>query len=403
MNILVLTNEYPNNNYPKPDSPWILPFFAREWVKQGNKVTVIVNSSRFPALFYLLVKFVKGYFSNKFNITASNLSDKTWSRPFSFDDMGVKVFNSPMLKIKPGGAFKKCVVKRQLNKIEGLLLKENFIPDVITGHWLNPQLMLVAGLGQIYHCRTAFVFHSDYTKEKLIYFRANKYIGLIDRIGCRSIYAANEIKKNLSLQTLPFVCYSGVANEFVERVSDNTVFNQEPSSFDIITAARLVNYKNINSVIEAVEKIKNTNVTVRIVGDGPLRDDLTNLASSLGLSNRITFMGKISRDKLQEEMHRCMMFVLISEHEVFGLVYLEAMLQGCIVIASRESGVDGIIVDGVNGFLCESGNSEELSNIITKVAKMSIPERKQISAKAQQTALNFSDSKVAERYLKDIS
>ena len=156
-------------------------------------------------------------------------------------------------------------------------------------------------------------------------------------------------------------------------------------------------------MIEAVEKIKNTNVTVRIVGDGPLRDDLTNLASSLGLSNRITFMGKISRDKLQEEMHRCMMFVLISEHEVFGLVYLEAMLQGCIVIASRESGVDGIIVDGVNGFLCESGNSEELSNIITKVAKMSIPERKQISAKAQQTALNFSDSKVAERYLKDIS
>ena len=42
---------------------------------------------------------------------------------------------------------------------------------------------------------------------------------------------------------------------------------------------------------------------------------------------------------------------MISKNEAFGLVYLEAMLAGCIV-ASRN-GIDGIIIDGYNGFLCD--------------------------------------------------
>ena len=42
---------------------------------------------------------------------------------------------------------------------------------------------------------------------------------------------------------------------------------------------------------------------------------------------------------------------MISQGEAFGLVYLEAMARGCITIASRGEGFDGIIKDGINGFL----------------------------------------------------
>ena len=54
---------------------------------------------------------------------------------------------------------------------------------------------------------------------------------------------------------------------------------------------------------------------------------------------------------------------MISSNEVFKLVYLEAMAQGCIVIASKGGGFDGINVDGQNGFLCEPGDSEQLESI----------------------------------------
>ena len=69
MNILCLTNEYPNKNYPKKDSPWIVPYYAREWVRQGNRVVVVVNSTKFPLICYWGVNFIKPFLMKKYNIT----------------------------------------------------------------------------------------------------------------------------------------------------------------------------------------------------------------------------------------------------------------------------------------------------------------------------------------------
>ena len=51
-------------------------------------------------------------------------------------------------------------------------------------------------------------------------------------------------------------------------------------------------------------------------------------------------------------MKNAQIFTLISDNETFGMVYIEAMLQGCLVIASKGGGFDGIIQDGINGFIC---------------------------------------------------
>ena len=102
-------------------------------------------------------------------------------------------------------------------------------------------------------------------------------------------------------------------------------------------------------------------------------------------------------------MHESQVFVLISKHETFGLVYLEAMLQGCIVIASKFGGVDGIIRDGENGFLCEEGNEEELVQIFTRINKMTQKDKSRLSENAVVTAKSFSESKVARCYLESIT
>lgn len=398
MKILLLTNEYPNEAYPKPDSPWVLPYFAREWVKQGHEVMVVVNSTKFPRLYYVFARLVSSYYSKRFDITASNLSDRTWTRPFSFVDNGVNVWNIPMLKLKPGGKFWGSVIDRQVRNICSLLSNNHFAPDVITGHWVNPQLTLVSILGERLNCRTAFVFHSDYSLNVIRKFDVARRIQHIDRIGCRSEYAAKEVKKLLGLTEMPFVCYSGVPDCYIQNVSDNEGLQY----LKILCAARLVGYKNVGSIVDAVAMLE-YDCKLSIVGEGPLREDLEKQMKSLGLEGQVSFLGKISRELLQEEMHHSTMFVLISEHEVFGLVYIEAMLQGCIVVAGRESGADGIIVDGVNGFLCEAGNCYELAEIIRRVARMGSEERKRLSLEAQKTAKRFADSKVAEMYLRNIS
>ena len=90
---------------------------------------------------------------------------------------------------------------------------------------------------------------------------------------------------------------------------------------------------------------------------------------------------------------------MISKYEVFGLVYLEAMARGCITIASRDEGMEGIIEDGVNGFLCEAGDTKELSDIIRRINKLTQSEKEKMSKEARKTAEKLSDYNVAKRYI----
>ena len=111
------------------------------------------------------------------------------------------------------------------------------------------------------------------------------------------------------------------------------------------------------------------------------------------------FTGRISREQIIKYLEKSDVFVMISSAEVFGLVYLEAMALGVVPIGSRNEGIDGVIRNGENGFLCEAGNVDELTNILRKINGMPSEELEQISKKAKETAFEYSDRSVAKRYL----
>ena len=90
---------------------------------------------------------------------------------------------------------------------------------------------------------------------------------------------------------------------------------------------------------------------------------------------------------------------MLSTDETFGLVYLEAMARGCIVIASSDEGMDGIIEHGVNGFLCKAGDSEALADIIYTIKSLSVDQLINISESGLQTAKRMNDEKMAEEYI----
>ena len=165
-----------------------------------------------------------------------------------------------------------------------------------------------------------------------------------------------------------------------------------------------MDWKCIDSAIEGVdEALKNLDYHYQIMGDGPEMQSLQNLIDKRGISEKVKLLGRLPREQVIENLKDADVFVLISEHETFGLVYLEAMLQGCITVAAWEGGVDGIIKDGVNGFLCKQDDPEDLAAVIKKIVQLAPDKLQEISKKAQQTALEYTDSKVAARYLAEIS
>ena len=122
-----------------------------------------------------------------------------------------------------------------------------------------------------------------------------------------------------------------------------------------------------------------------------------------GISDNVAFLGQIDRNDIIDWYDKSDCFVMISDHEVFGLVYLEAMSRGCITIAGDNGGMVGIIEDGVNGFLCKPGDSEALAGIIRRINNMTVEERQEMSRKAHQTAFEFTDNKVAQYYLENVT
>lgn len=102
--------------------------------------------------------------------------------------------------------------------------------------------------------------------------------------------------------------------------------------------------------------------SLEIFGDGPERGNLLRLAQALGISSKVKFHGRQSREAIAAAMKRCAVFVLPSSYEGLGCVYLEAMASGKPVIGCRGQGIEEIIEHGNTGFLISPGSETELTN-----------------------------------------
>ena len=133
-----------------------------------------------------------------------------------------------------------------------------------------------------------------------------------------------------------------------------------------------------------------------------LYEQIHQYVSDNHLENQVEFTGQIPRDEIIKLYDQAQCFVMISREETFGLVYLEAMSRGCIVVASKNEGMEGIIEDGVNGFLCEAGNQQELECVLKRINCLSKEQKEQLSQNAVATAKNMTDRRMAEKYLENV-
>ena len=162
----------------------------------------------------------------------------------------------------------------------------------------------------------------------------------------------------------------------------------------------MIERKYPKELLQAAASVyKSDGFRLTYIGTGADEQSLVKEAARLGVSDNVHLLGRIPRDEVVRQMDAHTIFAMISRNEAFGLVYLEAMARGCITIASRDEGFDGIIQDGMNGFLCKAGDTEELKCILEKIKKLPQKDIQQISDNAVKTAHVLTDEKVAMDYL----
>jgi len=102
----------------------------------------------------------------------------------------------------------------------------------------------------------------------------------------------------------------------------------------LLCVGRLGKEKNLELVLQALAHAGDTSLTLVIAGEGPLRDELEELAAALGVRDRTRFLGVVSRDDLPDLYASADAFVMPSTTETQGLVQAEALAAGAHVIAA---------------------------------------------------------------------
>jgi len=123
------------------------------------------------------------------------------------------------------------------------------------------------------------------------------------------------------------------------------------------------------------------------------------LAISMGVAERVRFLGRVSDERLPEVYAACDVFALpsVSRLEAFGIVALEAMSTGKPVIVADIPGVREMIEDGRDGLLADPMNPRDLAEKIRRL--LSDPEaRRTMGARGREKVLeSFSIERVTDR------
>jgi len=121
-------------------------------------------------------------------------------------------------------------------------------------------------------------------------------------------------------------------------------------------------FKGVENLLLAVQNILSDNLRLKIVGKGDMVDEYKKIAINLQINNYVDFAGGANDDELVSYYQKASLLVLpsINGHEAFGMVLLEAMSSGIPVIASNLPGVRSVFTDGIEGFLVQPGDIQDL-------------------------------------------
>ena len=172
---------------------------------------------------------------------------------------------------------------------------------------------------------------------------------------CRAIICVCEYEKRLAIE-------KRVASPNILHVVHNGVGDIPPAQraqpgrgpVRICSVARLESPKDHATLLRALASVTGGDWTLDLVGDGPLEPRIRRLAASLGIAQRVNFLGY--RPDAADVLAASQLFILSSRSEALPRSILEAMRAGLPVVAADVGGVREAVVHGTTGLLAPAGD-----------------------------------------------
>lgn len=223
----------------------------------------------------------------------------------------------------------------------------------------------------VLHCINAnkkiTFLHDDYDKCGANHKANNKIMRKFDVIaacsdGCRKVFES----------ALPELAYKSVTVRNCNNIEEiRSMAAEDPviyssNGVNVVCAARLSPRKGVDRAIEATATMaeRGIPITLHILGNGVMEDQLKQLVIARGLSKNVIFHGE------QKNPYRFMknadLFLLTSYHEAAPMVIDEAYILGVPVLATRTNSSDEMITDRKCGWVCEN-DQQSLNQMLFEI------------------------------------
>lgn len=162
-----------------------------------------------------------------------------------------------------------------------------------------------------------------------------------------SAYLAQVVDEWIGTPGSVHVVPNGVLNRATAEFSDSA----DPGTLRALYVGRLVSHKNVDMLVEAVAAARG--VRLEVVGDGPERGRLEELARRRNVSDRVRFCGPMDHDSVWRRLEEAQVLVTVASYEGLPHTVLEAFACSKPVVTSTAGGTTEAVLEGVNGLLVE--------------------------------------------------
>ncbi len=241
-----------------------------------------------------------------------------------------------------------------------------FAPDIISVHWWAPGALATDGVA----VPVAVTCHGSDVRllgSPLVRMIGRPVLGRVAGLSAVSQLMADDLTR-----------WIGRTDVAVTRMPvDDTRFvpgSTRPRPPVVLFAGNLIRAKGVDLILRAAAAVHRTRVAfrLRLVGDGPDRAGFEALARDLGIGSIVDWAGPVGHEQMPREFAGASIFVLASRGkrgEGLPLTVVEALLSGCVVVATPAGGVPELVVDEETGLIARDEDAPHLAEQLGRVLR----------------------------------
>lgn len=314
---------------------------------------------------------------------------------FSIED-GLRTYRYKDYNYLPKNQLMFRSFNKRMEKLYLEIIKKEGKVDIIHAHSSFWGGISASYISKKYNIPLVITEHSSLKYAKYVRESYKKYIFESYMSADRLIAVGNGLKIEMeNYVSRPIEVINNMVDLNLFYIDNTEMEYKKNDTFQFFSCAFLEEGKGMEDLIKAFTKsFRGKEVILRIGGDGSIRNKLEELIESLEMKKQIFLLGALSREEVACEMKRCNVFALPSEHETFGMVYIEALACGKPVIGANNGGAEDIIKK-YNGIIVEKKNIEDLSRALLRIKDdYSMYDKEEIREK---TILSYSEKMIVEK------